>query len=49
MNFAELIAGILWVAGIVIAKGFWATTFALFPGYAWYLSIEFIMRYFGLI
>lgn len=34
-----------WLMGIVIAKGFWATTAAIifFP-YAWYLTIEKIMQ-----
>jgi hypothetical protein len=30
-----------WVAGIVIAHGFWSTFFAvLIPFYSWYLLIE---------
>ena len=37
-----LIAG--WIAGIVIAKGFWSTLAAvLVVPYAWYLVIEKIM------
>lgn len=27
---------ITWLAGLVLAKGFWMTTFALFPPVAWY-------------
>lgn len=30
-----------WIAGIVIANGFWSTLFAFFiPFWAWYLVIE---------
>lgn len=33
-----------WVAGLVIAKGFWGMFFAIFvPPYAWYLVIELIL------
>jgi len=37
----ELVFGILWVVGIVLAHGFWSTFFAIFfPLWAWYLTIE---------
>lgn len=38
----------MWVAGIVIAKGFWSTFFAvIFPLWAWYLVIEqVVIKYF---
>lgn len=37
----KLIAFATWVAGIVIAKGFWSTLIAVFiPFWAWYLTIE---------
>lgn len=32
---------IMWISGIVIAKGFWSVFFAItFCPYAWYLVIE---------
>ena len=32
---------VVWVVGIVLAKGFWSTLFALvFPLWAWYLLAE---------
>ena len=35
---------VLWVMGLVIAKGFWSTLFAvLVAPWAWYLSVEHIM------
>jgi len=39
-----LTAVIMWLAGIVIASGFWSTTFAVcfFP-YSWYLVVEKVM------
>jgi hypothetical protein len=33
-----------WIAGVVIAKGFWSTLFAIYiPPYAWYLLMEQVM------
>lgn len=29
-----------WLCGFVVAKGFWATLFCLFPPYSFYLVIE---------
>ena len=30
-----------WIAGVVLAKGFWWTVLAIFfPFYAWYLVVE---------
>jgi len=38
----------IWIAGIVIAKGFWSTFFAvLIPLWSYYLVIERIILYFG--
>lgn len=34
---------IMWLAGFVIAKGFWSTAFCFFMPYAWYLVIEKLM------
>ena len=36
-----------WFAGIVIAKGFWSTLFALFPLWAWYLTTEKLLQALG--
>ena len=37
----EFIAFVGWIAGIVIAQGFWSTFFAvIIPLWAWYLTIE---------
>ena len=41
----NLIMLLTWVAGIVLAKGFWWTCLAIiFPLYSWYLVIEKIMQ-----
>ena len=41
-SLAQLIGLVVWVFGIVLAKGFWSTFFAvIFPLWAWYLVIEF--------
>ena len=37
----ELIFLVVWVAGVVLACGFWSTFFAvIIPFWAWYLVIE---------
>ena len=39
-----------WLVGLVLAKGFWLTTAAIFfPPYAWYLVIERAMVAMGLV
>jgi hypothetical protein len=45
----SLILAIPWIAGFVIAKGFWSTLFCLFPPWAFYLVIEHTMKYFNFI
>jgi len=40
----SLSLGLAWLAGLVIAKGFWMTACALFPPYAWYLVVELAMK-----
>jgi len=38
---ANLLLTLMWIAGIVIAKGFWSTFFAIvMPFWAYYLVIE---------
>jgi hypothetical protein len=37
-----------WIAGFVIAKGFWSTLACLFPPWSFYLVIEHFMKYFNL-
>lgn len=46
-SLVEFLLFIGWVAGVVLAKGFWSTFFAvLFPLWAWYLTIEsFVVKY----
>lgn len=40
----------IWVFGVILAKGFWSTIIAFcIPFWAWYLSIEYVAKYFGLI
>jgi len=39
-----LIVSIAWIAGVVLAKGFWSVALAIcIPFYSWYLVIEKIM------
>jgi len=42
-------ASLLWVAGVVIAKGFWSTLFCLCPAWAYYLVVEKFMIHFGVL
>lgn len=44
-RFVEMIGSFMflvtWLAGIVLAAGFWSTTFAIFfPPWGWYLLVE---------
>lgn len=39
-TFTLFLEVLLWLAGIAIAKGFWAVTLAIIPFYAWYLVVE---------
>jgi hypothetical protein len=41
MRLASILSGLIWVAGVVLAKGFWSTFAAVFlPPWAWYLVVE---------
>ena len=43
----SLVGTIAWLAGIVLAKGFWSVTAAiLIPFWGWYLVVEEMMRRF---
>lgn len=44
-----LFCAIMWISGIVLAKGVWQTIFALIPFYAWYLVIERIFLSWGIL
>lgn len=48
---ASLLWSTVWIAGIVLAEGFWSTTFAVCTGGAWssYLVIERLMVMNGMI
>lgn len=48
--FAQMIGVVVWVAGMVIAKGFWSTLFAvMMPVWSYYLVIEKLMTFYGVI
>jgi hypothetical protein len=34
----------MWLGGIVLATGFWQTTFAIFPLYGMYLFVEHVFK-----
>ncbi len=43
-ELVQLVLLVAWIAGIVIAKGFWSTFFAFFvPLWSWYLVIEHLL------
>jgi len=47
---AYLVLLTTWMAGIVLAKGFWLTALSIFfPFYAWYLVVERLMTLMGLL
>ena len=44
------ICAVLWIAGVVLAKGFWWTVLAItVPFYAWYLVVERVMQMAGIV
>ena len=50
VNIFNLIASAAWIAGIVIAQGFWSTFFAvIIPFWGWYLLAERVLAVNGLI
>ena len=38
-----------WIAGFVLAKGFWSTFSCIFPPWSFYLVVEKLMTFYGLI
>ena len=50
MNFADITAILIWVAGVVVANAGWSTFFAIvFPPWAFYVLIEHFFRLGGLL
>lgn len=49
-SFLSFIFFLIWMAGIVLAKGFWSTLAAfLIPFWAYYLVVERIIIFLGLM
>lgn len=47
---AKLFMIVFWVAGVVLAKGFWSTAIAcIFPLWGWYLVVERAMVMAGIV
>jgi len=44
-DLAYLITCLIWVAGFVIAKGFWSTVFCIVPFWSFYVVIEFVLGF----
>jgi hypothetical protein len=43
----KAVACVLWLIGIILAKGFWSTFFAvIFPLWSWYLVAERVVEKF---
>jgi len=40
---------VAWIAGVVLATGWWKLLALVFPFYAWYLVIEKLMIYWGVV
>ena len=40
---------LMWISGLVIAKGFWSTLFAIFPLWAYYLVVERALQMMGAV
>ena len=49
-SFVNLLLAFTWIGGVVIANGFWSTLFAIFfPFWAWYLFIEKVLVFIGVV
>ena len=49
-SLVGLIFAVAWIAGIVIAKGFWSTFFAIvIPFWSYYLLIEQLLIKYGIL
>ncbi|EHU6457430.1 hypothetical protein LIX82_001813 [Vibrio parahaemolyticus] len=44
----SLISGVAWLAGFVLAKGFFSTLLCIIPFWAWYLVVEKILVSLGI-
>lgn len=53
MNASKAIVSLImsasWLAGIVIAQGWLKLIAIIFPPYSWYLLIEKLMKFYGVI
>lgn len=48
--FGGLVIAFAWVAGLVLAKGFWSTLLAiLVPPWGWYLIVERLLKMWGVL
>ena len=49
-SVAQLIAVLFWIAGMVIAKGFWSTFFAvLVPLWSYIVVVREFLRFYGVV
>lgn len=49
-DIANLVLALLWIAGIVLANGFWSTFFAIFfPLWAWCVAMFHFLAHFGIL
>jgi hypothetical protein len=49
-NITAVFFAVSWLAGIVLAKGFWLTTLSIcLPFYSWYLVVEKVMMSTGIL
>lgn len=46
---ASVVLLFAWIAGFVIAKGFWSTAACLFPLWAYYLVVERLLQMWGVV
>jgi hypothetical protein len=45
MKLGSVIATMIWVVGVVLAKGFWSTFFAVIvPFYSWFLVASYLVE-----
>lgn len=50
INLIRFVFFMIWISGVVIAKGFWSTFFAIFfAPWSWYLVAERLLTVYGIV
>jgi len=48
-DYIKFVLFACWYCGIVVAQGWWKVLATVFPPYAWYIFVEKMMKFYGII